>query len=90
MSVEEMVAMKNDVRFLSYCLGEVFQEILWGRHEEQCKIDIRFKIMVVIINCQVPVLEILEIKDKLTMNEIMSLQVTFPFKSFEEVFLPNY
>ena len=46
--------------------------------------------MVVIINCQVPVLEILEIKDKLTMNEIMSLQVTFPFKSFEEVFLPNY
>ena len=34
-------------------------------------------------------MEILEIKDKLTMNEIMSLQVTFPFKSFEEVFLPK-
>ena len=71
-------------------MGEVFQEILRGRHEELCKIDIKFKIIAVIINCQVPVLEILEIKDKLTMNEIMSLQVDFPFKSLEEVFLPNH
>ena len=45
--------------------------------------------MVVIINAKVPVLEILEIKDKLTMNEIMSLQVDFPFKSFVEVKLTN-
>ena len=46
--------------------------------------------MVVIINFQVPVLEILEIKDKLTMNEIMSLQVNFPFKYFVEVSLLNH
>ena len=48
-------------------------------------------IIIIIIFChQVPVLEILEIKDKLSMNEIMSLQVYFAKNAFLVNLLKKY